>query len=158
ADQIRVLLEAGADPALADFEGLTPLALAVHLWRTTAEKALRAAGAPEKGRRPPKQPTKAPAIDLRRDRRRIPAAPTKAIKQFAREPADRPLTGLFLAVSGIEGYAMVAFDVGGASNPWDASHSEYAYVEFDKWRLAYELAAGGVRITEFDGGTLHWPA
>jgi uncharacterized protein len=158
ADQIRVLLEAGADPALADFDGLTPLALAVQLRRTTAEKALRAAGAPEKGRRPPKQPTKAPAIDLRRDARRIASALTKAIKRFAREPADRPLTGLFLAVSGIEGYVMVAFDVGGASNPWDASHSEFVYVEFEKWRLAHDLAAGGVRIIETDGRELRWPA
>jgi hypothetical protein len=157
ADQVRVLLEAGADPALADFEGLTPLALAVQLRRATAEKALRAAGAPEKGRRPPKQPTKAPAIDLRRDSRRIASALTKAIKRFAREPADRPLTGLFLAVSGIEGYAMVALDVGGASNPWDASHSEYAYVQFPRWRDAHDLAAGGVRITEVDGRAVHWP-
>jgi ankyrin repeat protein len=157
ADQIRVLLEAGADPALADFDGLTPLALAVQLRRKTAEKALRAAGAPEKGRRPPKQPSKAPAIDLRRDSRRIASTLTKAIKQFARESADRPLTGLYLAVSGIEGYAMVAFDVSGESNPWDASHSEYARVEFPKWRDAYGLSATGVRITEIDGTALNWP-
>jgi hypothetical protein len=157
ADPIRVLLEAGADPAVADFDGLTPLALAMQLGRTTAEKALRAAGAPEKGRRPPKQPTKAPAIDLRRDARRIASALTKAVKRFAREHPAPPLTGLFLAVSGMEGYAMVAFDVGGADNPWDASHSEYARVEFDKWRTAYELPASGVRITETDGTVLHWP-
>lgn len=155
-DQIRVLLEAGADPALADFDGLTPLALAVKLRRTTAEKALRVAGAPEQGRRPPRLPTKAPAIDLRKDSRRIASALTKAIQRFARQPGDRPLTGLFLAVSGIEGYAMVAFDVGGADNPWDASHSEYARVEFPKWRNAYDLSATGVRITEADGGASHW--
>ena len=158
ADQIRALLDAGADPAIADFEGLTPLGLAVKLRRATAEKALRAAGAPETGRRPPKQPTKAPAIDLRKDARRISTALTKAIKQFARKPADRPLTGLFFAVSGIEGYAMIAFDVSGASNPWDASHSEYAYVKFPKWRDAYELSATGVRITEIGGQELHWAA
>ena len=58
ADPIRVLLEAGADPALANFEGLTPLALAVQLRRTTAERALRrqrrkkAAGRPDNRRRP----------------------------------------------------------------------------------------------------------
>ena len=53
---------------------------------------------------------------------------------------------------------MIAFDVGGESNPWDASHSEYSTVTFPKWRDAYELSATGVRITEIDGGTLHWPA
>jgi hypothetical protein len=157
ADSIRVLLEAGADSALADFEGLTPLAMAAQLGRKTAEKVLREAGAPEKGRRPPKQSAKAPAIDLRRDARRIASALTKAIQRFARKPADRPLAGLFLAVSGIEGYAMVAFDVNGESNPWDASHSGYARVEFPKWRDAYTLSSTGVRITEVDGRALDWP-
>jgi hypothetical protein len=157
ADPIRVLLEAGADPALADFDGLTPLALAVQLRRTTAEKALREAGAPEKGRRPPRQPTRAPAIDLRKEARRIATALAKAVKRFAREHPDLPVTGVYLAVSGIEGYAMVAFDTGGADNPWDASHSEYASVAFQKWRDAYELSSTGVRLTEVDGTAVHWP-
>ncbi len=156
AEPIRVLLEAGADPSLADFEGLTPLAMAVQLGRKTAEKVLCEAGAPEKGRRPPKQPKKAPAIDLSKDARRIASLLTKAIQRFARKPADRPLTGLFLAVSGIEGYAMVAFDVAGESNPWDASHSEYARVEFPKWRDAYTLSSTGVRLTEVDGKAWQW--
>ena len=81
----------------------------------------------------------------------------RGIAWTAREPVDRPLTGLFLAVSGIEGYAMVAFDAGGASNPWDASHSEYAYVQFPKWRDAHDLMAGGVQITEVDGRQVRWP-
>jgi hypothetical protein len=157
-DQIRVLVEAGADMALADFDGKTPLALAIDLRRRAAEQALRELGAPEKGHRPPRQPRKAPAIDLRRDSRRIASTLTKAIKQFARENTGQPVTGLYLAVSGIEGYVMLAFDDTGASNPWDASHSEYATVEFDKWRTAYELAANGVRITEIDGNELRWPA
>jgi len=155
-DQIGVLLQAGADPALADFEGSTPLALAVELGRKTAEKVLREAGAPEKGQRPPRRPSTAPAIDLGKDSKRIATALTRAIQKFARKPADRPLTGLFLAVSGIEGYAMVAFDVNGESNPWDASHSEYARVEFPKWRDAYTLSSTGVRITEVNGKTRHW--
>jgi hypothetical protein len=157
ADQIRALLESGADPGVADFEGLTPLGLAMQLKRKTAEKALRDAGAPEKGSRPGKQPTKAPAIDLRKDSKRIATALKTAIKKFARERPVQPLTGLFLAVSAIEGYVMIAFDTGGASNPWDASHSEYATVEFQKWRDAYELAKSGVRITEIDGTAVHWP-
>src|SRR5262249_55892527 len=104
ADQIRVLLEAGADPALADFEGLTPPALAVKLRRKTVEKVLREAGAPETRRRPPKVPTKAPVIDLRKDTERLAKALHKAIKRFAREGSDNSVTGLFLAVSPVEGF------------------------------------------------------
>src|SRR5262245_26622021 len=90
ADQIRALLEAGADPAVADFDGHPPLALAIELRRKTAEKALREAGAPEKGRRPPRQPSKAPAIDLRKDSRRVAAALKSAIKRLRRKPPGEP--------------------------------------------------------------------
>jgi hypothetical protein len=45
----------------------------------------------------------------------------------------------------------VAPDTSGASNPWDASHTDYATVKFPKWRTAYELAKSGVKITQLDG-------
>ena len=53
-DQIRALLEAGADLALMNGEGkgFTPLAWAIALRRKTAEQLLREVGAPEKGRSP----------------------------------------------------------------------------------------------------------
>jgi hypothetical protein len=154
ADQIRVLLQAGADPAVADFEGLTPLALAASLGRKTAEAALRAAGAPEKGRRPPKQPTRPPRIDLRKDAGRLTAAVRKAAARFAREHPDLPVSGLYLAVSAVEGFVMIAFDTGEAGNPWDASHSDYAVVKFPRWRDAYDLA--GAAVTGLDGAESSW--
>jgi hypothetical protein len=66
-DQIRALLDAGADPSLTNGEGLTPLGLAIEYRRTTAEQFLREAGAPEKGQPHPKRPKKATALDLRKD-------------------------------------------------------------------------------------------
>lgn len=156
ADQICALLEAGVDSALTDFEGRTPLALAVSLRRKTAEKALREAGAPATGRRPPKLPAKAPRIDLRKDAGCLATALKKAIKRFAHRGSDLPLTGLFFAVSAVEGFVMIAFDTGGADNPWDASHSEYAKVEFPRWRDAYDLASGGGTVTGINGTELTW--
>ena len=153
-DQIRALVEAGADMGIADFDGKTPLGLAIELGRRAAEEALRELGAPLEGRRPARTPTKPPAIDLRKDAKRISAALAKAVKRFAREHKGTPLTALYLAVCGIEGYVMIAFDTSGASNPWDASHSEYATVEFPKWRTAYELGEKGVQITRIDGSEL----
>ncbi len=150
-DQIRALLEAGADPTIADFEGLTPLALAAKLRRTTAEQVLRAAGAPEKGNRPAKVPTKAPRIDLRTDAKRIASTLKKAVARMAKSPPDQPLTGLTLVVSGIEGFVMYSFDINGAENPWDASHSEFERIEFPTWRDAYDLGPEGRRITGIDG-------
>lgn len=156
-EQIRVLMEAGVDPAVADFEGKTPLGLAIELRRRAAEQVLRELGAPEKGRKPARQPTKAAPIDLRKDAKKIATTVRTAVKRFAREHRKLPVTGLYLAVSGIEGYVQVAFDTGSAGNPWDASHSEYAAVEFEKWRRAYELAAGGFRITGIDGTVVQSP-
>jgi hypothetical protein len=150
-DQIRVLLKAGADPSVADFEGQTPLALAVELGRKTAEKVLREAGAPEKGHPPPKVSTKAPRIDLRKDVGRVAKALHKAIKRFAREGSDKPVTGLFLAVSALEGFVMIAFDTGKENSPWDASHSEYMVVEFPRWRDAYDLMDKGPKVIQMDG-------
>jgi hypothetical protein len=68
-DQIRALLEAGADLTLMKGEGkgYTPLAWAVHLRRKTAEQALREAGAPEKGRRPFGRRAKIKKLDLGKD-------------------------------------------------------------------------------------------
>jgi hypothetical protein len=155
--QIHVLLKSGADPSIADSDGETPLALAVSLRRKEAEKALRKAGAPEQGKRPSKQPSKAPAIDLRKDAKQIDAMLKSAIRKFVREKSASPLTGVFLAVSGIEGYVIVSFDTSGADNPWDASHTDYARKEFPKWRYTYELAASGVKITQRNGNVLDWP-
>ncbi|HEX3314744.1 MAG TPA: hypothetical protein VHR72_07610 [Gemmataceae bacterium] len=68
-DQIRALLEAGADLTLMNGEGkgFTPLAFAMDLRRKTAERLLREFGAPEKGRRPFGPKPKKKPLDLERD-------------------------------------------------------------------------------------------
>lgn len=70
-DQIRALLEAGADLTLmcrcGEKKGYTPLAWAMLLCRKTAEQVLREAGAPEKGRRPFGRRAKVKTLDLQRD-------------------------------------------------------------------------------------------
>lgn len=68
-DQIRALLEAGADLSLMNGEGkgYTPLAWAIELRRKTAEQLLREAGAPEKGRSPFGRRRKIKKLDLRKD-------------------------------------------------------------------------------------------
>lgn len=68
-DQIRALLDAGADLSLTDGSerGYTPLALAIYLRRKTAEQLLREVGAPEKGRSPFGRRRKIRKLDLRKD-------------------------------------------------------------------------------------------
>jgi len=70
-DQIRALLDAGADLSLMNGEdkGYTPLAWAIYLRRKTAEQLLREVGAPEKGRQPfgPRRKGKTKRLDLRKD-------------------------------------------------------------------------------------------
>jgi hypothetical protein len=68
-DQIRALLEAGADLTIMNGEGkgYTPLAWAMHLRRKTAEQFLREAGAPEKGRRPLGGRPKIKSLNLQKD-------------------------------------------------------------------------------------------
>jgi hypothetical protein len=159
-DFVNVLLKAGADPNVVNADGLTPLAHAMWgKWRKS-EKALRDAGASEKGHKPAKQavPDKSPRIDLRKDAKKIDALLKNAVKRFADEHSRDAVTAVALSVSGIEGYVIVSFDTKETrlpwnhhSSPWDASHSEYATENFDDWRYAYELAERGVDITAIDG-------
>jgi len=160
-DFVRVLLKAGADPNVVNADGLTPLAYAMWARWRKSEKALRDAGAQEKGHKPAKQavPDKPPPIDLRKDAKKIAALLKKAVTRFAKQHPRDAVTAMALSVSGIEGYVMVSFDTKETrlpwnhhSSPWDASHAEYATESFDDWRYAYDLAErGGVNITEFDG-------
>ena len=153
ADQLRALLEAGADPALTDFVGVTPLAFAVDLGRKTAADVLRAAGAPELGHRPAEWPAKAPRIDLKKDARRLATTLKAAIGRFGRQYPDLPVSGVLLAVSAVDGFVMIAFDTGTTENPWDASHSEYATLQFPHWHDAYELECVGGAGPGFPEGT-----
>ena len=68
-DQVRALLEAGADLSTMNGEdkGYTPLAWAIELGRKTAEQLLREVGAPEKGRSPFGRRRKIKKLDLRKD-------------------------------------------------------------------------------------------
>ena len=68
-DQIRALLEAGADLTLMNGEGkgYTPLAWAIYLRRKTVEQVLREVGAPEKGRRPFGRRAKTKTLNLQKD-------------------------------------------------------------------------------------------
>jgi hypothetical protein len=154
-EMIATLLKAGADPAITDADGRTPLGVAIEYKRRKAEQALREAGAPLDGHPPSdrKVPTAPPPIDLRKDVARITTTLTKAAERFAKQHRDETVTAVALAASGIEGYVTVCIDTGTFQNsPWDAEYAEYATVQFPKWREAYELAdRGPVRITEVDG-------
>ncbi len=68
-DQIRVLLEAGADLTMMNGEGkgYSPLAWAMHLRRKTAEQVLRDAGAPENGSLPFRRRAQVKTLDLGKD-------------------------------------------------------------------------------------------
>jgi len=85
-DQIRALLDAGADLSLMNGEdnGYTPLAWAIYLRRKTAEQLLREVGAPEKGRRPfgPRRKSKIKKLDLRKDFNEIYAHLVERVRTF----------------------------------------------------------------------------
>jgi hypothetical protein len=83
-DQIRALLEAGADLTLMNGEekGYTPLAWAMHLRRKTAEQLLREVGAPEKGRRPFGRHAKTKSLDLRKDFETVYEYVTQRVRDF----------------------------------------------------------------------------
>jgi hypothetical protein len=150
---IRALLDAGADTAIADENGLTPLAVAIKYKQHEAEKLLRSAGAPLEGRMlSGRAVRKPPVIDLRQDLRQIEQTIVQAVEQFATDHPDEPVTAIALAASGIEGYVSVGIDTGEfQGSPWDVSYHEYAAANFPDWQQAYELAGQAVHITTVDG-------
>lgn len=83
-DQIRALLEAGADLSLMNGEdkGYTPLAWAIKLRRKTAEQLLREFGAPEKGRSAFAPRRKVRKLDLRQDFNQIYKHVVKRVRTF----------------------------------------------------------------------------
>jgi hypothetical protein len=82
ADQIRVLISAGADLSRTDGEGRTPLGLAIQLRRRLAEEVLRLAGAPERIRRPRAQRKKTPLLNLQRDFAKLYSYVAKRVRNF----------------------------------------------------------------------------
>jgi hypothetical protein len=83
-DQIRALLEAGADLTLMNGEGkgYSPLAWAIHLRRKTAEQVLRDAGAPEKGSYPFGRRAQVRKLDLRKDFEAVYEYLAKRVRDF----------------------------------------------------------------------------
>lgn len=92
-DQIRALLDAGADLSLmnSDDKGYTPLAWAICLGRKTAEQLLREAGAPENGRQVFGSRRKIKKLDLRKDFNAIYKHLEKRVRKF--EPAGGNVLG-----------------------------------------------------------------
>src|ERR1041385_622193 len=66
-EQIRTLLDAGADPSLMNGQdkGYTPLGWEIYLGKKSAAQFLREAGAPETGQRPFGDPPRVDTLDLR---------------------------------------------------------------------------------------------
>jgi ankyrin repeat protein len=156
--QAKLLLEHGADASIEDRDGRTPMALAEYLHRTSVERPLRAANAALVGKKPPKQrvPRSQRSIDLRRDVTRITKALLKALRRFARQHADELVTAISIAVSGIEGYAIVAIDNKPYISPWDATFHEYDTQVFKHWRYGWELSEDGMTLTDADGKLVRW--
>lgn len=160
-DQIRALLEAGADLSLLNGEdkGYTPLAWAIELERKTAEQLLREAGAPEKapsrsGRR------KAPKLDLRKDFDQIYKHVVKRVKTFNPKknagPGDGPSVHMidFGYQCDQDGWVVLIFDTrpdAGPDGEWNSFIDEnlFARRHWHKARLALE--DGPVEVLLPDG-------
>lgn len=118
-DQIRALLDAGADLSMLNGEGkgYTPLAWAIHLRRRTAEQVLRDVGAPETGRRPIASRRKVKKLDLRRESKAIYEHLMERVRTF--DPQGRNVLGEPGPIKMIElgfeysqkGWLVVVFDL-----------------------------------------------
>jgi len=151
--QIKALLEAGANTAIRDPEGRTPLDLAIVLARRNCIAPLRRATTlaeiPE-GTGPIKVGRPA-RVDLAKDAATLQLWLVKTIRRFAKEYRKERVTGVGLVVTGIEGFAMIAFNTGAPKGPWDATFPEYAIKHFERWRFAYEAVDCGVKVSTSEG-------
>lgn len=117
-EQIRALVEAGADMSLTNDEekGGTPLASAIALRRKTAEQFLRDAGAPEVGRSLFASRRKRTKMDLKADFERVYKYLAKCVRKF--DPAKHeglggpgPVRLIHLGFDHIHsGWAVAVFD------------------------------------------------
>ncbi|MEL7238863.1 MAG: ankyrin repeat domain-containing protein, partial [Planctomycetota bacterium] len=112
-DKVRFLLEAGADPTIEDYDGMTPLALAIKYDREEVIEELRGVTPEEAESTKPKRKRRPPAIDLQRDAERMADFVIKSAARFSKLKSTPPITSLALLVNGIEGFVMVALDTKG---------------------------------------------
>jgi ankyrin repeat protein len=171
-EQIRALLEAGADLTLmnGEEEGFTPLAWAIHLRRTTAEQVLREAGAPEKGHWPFTRRRRRPKtnrLDLRKDFDTIYKHLAKCVRGF--DPAGGNVLGepgpVKIVEVGFEysqaGWLVVVFDTRSDAEPdgeW-TSLIEGNELERPRWLGAGEaIADGPITLVQLDGSESELPS
>jgi ankyrin repeat protein len=138
-DQIRALLDAGADLSLMDGEGYTPLASATELRRKTAEQLLREVGAPEKGRSPFGRRRKKKTLNLQKDFATVYEYVTQRVHDF--DPAKH---------NGLGGPGIVKIVQLG----FDFVHAGWVVLVFDTRSNA---EADGEWTSEIEGNELKMP-
>jgi len=170
-DQIRALLEAGADLSLMNGEGkgYTPLAWAIYLRRKTAEQFLREAGAPEKGRKPfgSRRKAKIKKLDLRKDFNAVYKHLEERVRKF--DPAGGNVLGgpdpIKMIEVGFEysqaGWVVVIFDTRPNAEPdgeW-TSLIEGNELERPHWLQACEAnLEGSITVILLDGTEASLPS
>jgi len=143
---LKMLIDAGADLSRPNAAGQTalgmvkgkPICLACERILTEAGAPLMAPGLKKRKLKPPKPP-KPRTVKLRPAFKKLRDRMAKAVVRFSRDYNAEPVTFAALACTPHEGEVMIAFDTGKSrGNPWDFSHSEFAYVKFPDWRRGHD--------------------
>jgi ankyrin repeat protein len=175
-EQIRVLLDAGADPALMNGEdnGYTALAYAIYLNRPptglnrdAAIALLRAAGAPEQGRSLFPKRIKAKSLDLRKEFEAVYKYLAKRVSKFNPKKHDGlggpgTVQAIHVGFDHIHtGWVAVVFDTRNDARPdgeW-TTHIDGNVLKLARWQQATEYNSDQpLTLIQLDGSRTELPA
>lgn len=173
-EQIRMLLDAGADPALMNGEdqGYTPLAYAIHyndgtgLNRDAVVAVLRDAGAPEQGRSLFPKKIKAKPLDLRKEFAAVYKYLAKRVSKFNPKKykglgGPETVQEIHLGFDFVhDGWVAVVFDTRPDAEPdgeWTAN-IEGNNLKLARWHDASEQICGQpLQLIQLDGSRTELP-
>jgi hypothetical protein len=154
---VRYLLEHGADPRFEDWEGRTPLALAIESQSQLSEAVLREKGAPLKGIPvDTRRATGTVKVNLPSFAPKIRKLLQRAVNRYLKEHGEEKVTCVAFYASGVYGFVSVGFETGPFEG--DVAGMKYArYETFDVpwWEDAYQHA-DKVLITSHTGRIITW--